>query len=165
MREVNRVTVAEAVAIQQQVANYTPKQWEDKVRQLLVEARNANTVDGYWRDKDRSNRKDNQTRMAGKLDYEAWVTITYETVVPGACHRELVYCLPSWKRTCITAGLANRPMEEGIGFTLDLECKTGGGKPNAAQRRSIARSLANPGRHAWVVYPHDLYWLRKLLGI
>lgn len=158
MRERNRMSRAEAMAVQQEVADYTPKQWERKIAALLNEAQAAGTIDGWWRDKDRATSADNRRRMPGKLDFEVWLTITGFNDVAN----ELRTALPHWKWDGIWAATCKAV---DVSFTIDLEAKTGRGKPNAAQLATIQRSERNPGRHALVVYPHDLPWLRKVLGL
>jgi hypothetical protein len=137
-----------------EVAEFTPKQWENKIRQLLVEAKNAGTIDGWWRDLDRSNPTENKRRMRGMLDFTVFFTITPDSW-------EVLKYLPPWKLRCLRKTLTERDLS----FTLYLEAKTGRGKPNAAQEVSIERANRNPGAHAFVVYPHDLPWIRKVLGI
>jgi hypothetical protein len=140
-----------------EIASFTPKGWERKVQQLLVEARNAKTIDGYWRDKDRSNPTENRRRMRGMLDFTAFVSMG----VGSPLHK----ALPYWKRKAFAYAKTQAPDDTRLAFTLYLEAKTGRGKPNSAQEVSIERANRNPGAHAFVVYPSDLIWLRRILGI
>jgi hypothetical protein len=149
VKRLNAEIVKEAYA-------FTPKGWEAKVRQLLVEAKNAGTIDGWWRDLDRSNPTENKRRMRGMLDFT--VFLSFGT---NAGHA-LWHDLPKWKKVVLLYALEGQVAPA---FTLYLEAKTGRGKPNAAQETSIDRANRNPGAHAFVVYPHDLPWIRKVLGI
>jgi|SRR5215207_862301 len=187
--EINRHTVEEVRAMAA-VADYTPKQWERKVGSLLRIAIGTygNAPDppvpmprgwkpppppdaNLYRELDRKGGPENNAkRIPGKLDYE--YTRTYEvaktTVGVGLVRNattmpdELLKILPSWKVQII-----GHMVEMGVpfSFTLDIECKTGGGVPNPEQERTIRLSDLNPGRHPWVVYPLHLAQLRKVLGI
>jgi hypothetical protein len=140
-KESNRMSKEEVKRLNAsgEVADFSPKQWENKIRQLLVEAKNAKTIDGWWRDLDRSNPTENKRRMRGMLDFTAFLSVPL-----GG---QLEKALPLWKRQI----LFHCPAE--TTFTIYLEAKTGRGKPNAAQEVSINRANRNPGAHAFVVYP------------
>lgn len=139
-----------------EVAEFTPKQWESKVRQLCVEAKNAGTIDGWWRDRDRATPAENRRRMKGKLDFDVYLHFG------DSVEHSVWHALPRWKRAAIALCMERISRVE---FTVFLEAKTGRGKPNAAQLVSIERANRNPGAHAFVVYPYDLPWLRAVLGI
>lgn len=156
-----------------EVAAFTPKGWEDKIGSVLLQARNTygGPADegypdaGYWRDLDRSNPKENAKRMPGHLDYLYWRIYAAWEDFPA----DLVAALPFWKGEAIKRAYDVRNRYQGLAggldFDLYLECKTGQGKPNEEQRRTLRRLERNPGAHGFVVYPHDLPWVRAISGV
>jgi hypothetical protein len=185
VRESNRVSKAEAIQMAQDV-KMGWKEWEKTVRLMLREAETkyGNRPDpteaqrrsgkrplapdaGYWRDKDRKTKEGNQKRIPGHLDWIYWrVYRLPEGLSPYfAMPEPLREALPQWKRLMIASFPVLQEGEDGMSFDLHLECKTGTGKPNPEQLRTIRRVNRNPGAHAFVIYPTHRGWLRGALGL
>lgn len=173
--EKNRMSVRQARAVSD-AAKYSPKQWERKVGGFLkmAETRHGNRPDptelqrkkgitppapdaGWWRDKDRGTPAENKKRMPGHLDWLYWRT--YRPAGRRPFPLFLMDQLPLWKQNIV------HRIPGPFTFDLYFECKTGKGEPNQEQLRTIHRVNLNPGAHAFVVYPGDEEWIRKVLDV
>lgn len=158
--------------------DYTSAQWEQKLGTLLRVAvtlygnqppPDATTGKqlpppdaGYWRDLDKSNAKENRKRIPGKLDWEYWRV--YRTWADLGKH--LVMLLPVWKREILFSAMDSPTGRAyGVSFSLDIECKTGGGRMSPQQERTFRMSEMNPGRHPVLARPEMLPQLERILGV
>lgn len=186
MREANRVTKGQAIALQQAIA-MTPTAWENAIKGMLREAeamygnrpepteaqRKAGKLPpapdaGWWRDKDRGTPAENKRRIPGHLDFLYWRVYKPQGDAPSpyfAIPKALRDALPTWKRQMIANFLVLPEAERSMDFDVYFECKTGRGVPNEEQRRTIRRINRNPGAHAFVVYPPHRQWVREALGL
>src|SRR5215212_3977369 len=93
--------------------DYTPTEWENKVWSFMREAvatygnapaprgreKQKPAPDaGFWRDIDKSNARENQKRMAGKLDFEYWRRYYSFANFPA----QLLEIIPAWKREVLS---------------------------------------------------------------